>query len=149
MTEAPDNNSEIQFSVTTRPATSGRTEVVLRLYRGRQLASETVIADVPDNKARKIQLISRIELVSKGYDEHVETLPRVELTQFKKVEPLRATRPLLDRPSLNGRGTSFTEALSRLPLRSRDAAVSRFNLRGLSDAASSLRRSVRAMRDSE
>ena len=69
---------EIQFLLTTRPSTFGRSDVVLRLYRGDRMASEAVISTVPDSKARMILLMSRMQLFRLGYDEHVPTLSNVE-----------------------------------------------------------------------
>ncbi len=69
---------EIQFVLTTRPSAFGRSDVVLRLYRGDRMVFETVISTVLDSKARMILLMSRMQLFRLGYDEHVLTLPNVE-----------------------------------------------------------------------
>jgi hypothetical protein len=76
---------EIRFSLSTRPTMYGRTDVVLRLYRSEQLASETVISSVPDHKARMVLLMSRMQLFRQGYDEHVLTLPHVDSFQIEPV----------------------------------------------------------------
>ena len=78
MEEAGDTRTEITFTLSLRPATFGRSEVVLRLYRGGRIASETVISTVRDDKARMIMLMSRMQLFRRGYDEHVLTLPHID-----------------------------------------------------------------------
>lgn len=68
----------ITFYLTIRPSTFGRSDVVLRLYRGGRVASETVVCTVRDDKARMVMLMSRMQLFRYGYDEHVLTLPHID-----------------------------------------------------------------------
>ena len=77
MEAAGGTRGEITFYLTIRPSTFGRSDVVLRLYRGERLASETVISTVRDDKARMVMLMSRMQLFRLGYDEHVLTIPHV------------------------------------------------------------------------
>ena len=149
MSTARDSNSEIQFLMTERPSTSGRTEVVLRLYRGHRLISETVVAEVSDRKARSILLMSRIQLTHLGYDEHVPTTSDVELPQPKKDWTSDPRESLFARPSSAGRGKSLAGSLSRLPFRTRSPGGLGFHLRGLTAAGSSLRHLAKAKHDSE
>ena len=69
--------SSIRFYLNVRPAMHGRSDVVLRLYRRGQLASETVVSTVTDDRARMVMLMCRMQLFRRGYDEHVLTLPHV------------------------------------------------------------------------
>ena len=69
---------EITFYLSLRPATFGRSDVVLRLHRGGRVVSETVISTVRDDKARMIMLMCRMQLFRQGYDEHVLTLPHID-----------------------------------------------------------------------
>ena len=149
MSTTRDNNSEIQFLVTERPSTAGRTEVVLRLFRGHRLFSETVVAEVADRKAHSIMLMSRIQLTHLGYNEHVPTESDVELPQPKKDWTSDPRESLFARPSSAGRDQSLAGPLSRLPFRPRSPGGLGFHLRGLSAAASSLRHSTKGKHDSE
>ena len=74
MEAAGGTRGEITFYLTIRPSTFGRSDVVLRLYRGERPASETVISTVRDDKARMMMLMSRMQLFRLGYDEHVPTI---------------------------------------------------------------------------
>ncbi len=149
MSTERSNNSEIQFLVTERPSTSGRTEVVLRLYRSHRLISETVVAEVSHRKARSLLLMSRIQLSHLGYEEHVPTTSDVERPQSKKDWTSNPRESLFERPWSVGRSKSLAGTLSRLPFRPRSPGGLGFHLRGWSAAASSLRHSVRAKHDNE
>ena len=78
------SKGEIRFYLTVRPALHRQSDVILRLYRGAQLVSETVISTVRDDKARMVMLMSRMQLFRLGYDEHVLTLPHVEHFQIEQ-----------------------------------------------------------------
>lgn len=84
MEAAARNRGEIQFYLTVRPAMYGQSDVVLRLYRSGQLASETVVSTVRDDKARMVMLMCRMQLFRQGYHEHVITLPHVNQFQIEQ-----------------------------------------------------------------
>ncbi len=78
-----DSKDRVRFHLTTRPSDDGRAVILLRLYRGGQLASETVISTIKETKARMILLMSRMQLFRLGYEEHVPATPQVTDFQFK------------------------------------------------------------------
>ena len=78
MKAAGGTKNQITFYLTIRPSTIGRSDVVLRLYRKGQIASETVISTVKDDRARMVMLMSRMQLFRRGYNEHVLTLPHID-----------------------------------------------------------------------
>lgn len=67
----------VRFLLTMRSSNDGRAQVLLRLYRGGHLTSETVISTIKETKARMILLMSRMQLFRLGYEEHVPTMPQV------------------------------------------------------------------------
>ena len=67
----------VRFLVTMRPADDGRSDILLKLYRDGQLASETVVSTLKETKARMVLLMSRMQLFRLGYEEHVPVMPRV------------------------------------------------------------------------
>jgi hypothetical protein len=143
MKTARESNGEVQFSVTTRPATPGMTEVVLRLYRHDRFASETVIAKVPDKQARTISLMSRIELFHLGCEERDLTSSHVDPPQAKKDWTSERREPLVVRPAPTSRGGPLAGTLTRLPFRRRNPSGLGSSLRKLSAAASNLRYSIK------
>lgn len=83
MEGAARDSGEIRFYLIIRPAMYGQSDVVLRLYRKDQLASETVVSTVKDDKARMIMLMCRMQLFRQGYDEYVLTLPHAKQFQVE------------------------------------------------------------------
>ncbi|WP_237483013.1 hypothetical protein [Lichenibacterium dinghuense] len=77
------SKEQVRFHLTMRPSDDGRAVVLLRLYRGGHLASETVISTIKETKARMILLMSRMQLFRLGYEEHVPVMPRTADFQFK------------------------------------------------------------------
>lgn len=71
---------QVRFLVTMRSADEGRADVLLKIYRDGQLASETLVTTIKETKARMVLLMSRMQLFRLGYEEHVPVMPRV--TEF-------------------------------------------------------------------
>ena len=74
MTERTD---DITFDLRMRPATEGRFEVMLRLYRTGLFSSETSIATVKEGKAVLILRMAGRQLSQLGYREFLSSLPAV------------------------------------------------------------------------
>ena len=78
-----NSKDQVRFCLTMRPSDDGQAVVLLRLYRGGLLASETVVSTIKETKARMILLMSRMQMFRLGYEEHVPVMPRVTDYAFK------------------------------------------------------------------